>query len=259
MQFGVCTSASNSRAVHAIGWDFIEENVQRFLSPTVDDDSWPASSVRAFKELPIPAANNLVPRELKIVGPDINEDALQVYMTRAINRAAQAGVTMLVFGSSGARHVPDGFDPAVARGQIISCLKMSAEIAHRAGLLIVIEPLSRFETNIINTIAEACDIASTVAHSNVKCLVDTYHFWMQDDSMVDLASAIPHIRHVHVADKDGRTAPGRTGKSDYLPIFKCLKQGGYAGRISVESPKFSGTEIHAEDVLKYLRRAWDAA
>jgi sugar phosphate isomerase/epimerase len=125
-------------------------------------------------------------------------------------------------------------------------------------VVIVIEPLNRGECNFINTVTEAVDIARRVQSPNVKCLVDSYHFWLEDESLSALEAAMPWIRHVHVADKEGRVPPGESGKSDYGPFFRVLKQGGYDGPIAVECRDFSVPE-HGRRVFDYLTSQWHAA
>lgn len=256
MKFGVCTPVRNVRAAYGIGWDFIEESVQHFIRGTIDDELWSAERPSTAPDLPILAANSLVPSSIKIVGPDARFETWTAYMEKVLQRAKITGIATLVFGSSGARNVPEGFDRVAARGQILEFLRGVAPMARDAGVTIVVEPLNTRESNIINSVAEAMEYVQEVDHPNLQCLVDSYHFWMDDEPLDNLRAAMPWIKHVHLADKDGRTAPGRTGKSDYAPFFATLKAGNYQGHLSVEAPKFSGTEMHAEDVLRWLKKTW---
>src|SRR5207248_659966 len=105
--------------------------------------------------LPIPAANSLVPASLKITGPTADLDALKKYMTTVLSRAQRLGIKTLVFGSGGARNVPDRFDREKAGKQIEDFVRASADIAAQHGVTLVAEPLNRGECNIINTVAEA--------------------------------------------------------------------------------------------------------
>src|ERR1700722_8554541 len=117
MKFGICTSWTNAKAVQTAGWDYVEENVQNVLQGTVEDASWTEGAKMAAAPLPIPAANSLVPASLKITGPSADLSALQKYMTRVLSRAGSVGIKTLVFGSGGARNVPEGFDRAAAFNQ----------------------------------------------------------------------------------------------------------------------------------------------
>jgi len=123
---------------------------------------------------------------------------------------------------------------------------------------IVIEPLNCGECNIINTVAEAMKYVAVVGHPNLRCLVDSFHFWLEDEPLENLREAVPAIAHVHVADKVGRTAPGESGQSDYRPFFRVLKDGGYDGLISVEAKDFD-VAPSGRKVLEFLRKQWNEA
>src|SRR5207237_9062708 len=140
----------------------------------------------------------------KITGPEANMERLRDYMTRVTRRASKVGTKILVFGSAGARQIPDGFDRGKAKEQIIAFAKMSAELAGKHGVTIVAEPLNRKESNVINSVAEGMEHVSAVNHPNFKCLVDSYHFWLEQEPLENLRNAMPHIAHVHLADTEGR-------------------------------------------------------
>src|SRR5262249_33348613 len=146
--------------------------------------------------------------QLKITGPDANLDKLRDYMTKVTTRAGKVGTKVLVFGSAGARQIPDGFDRDKARQQIIAFAKMSAELAAKNGVTIVAEPLNRKESNVINSVAEGMEYVQAVGHPNFKCLVDSYHFWLESEPLDNLRKAMKSIAHVHLADTEGRVAPG---------------------------------------------------
>ncbi|HTL27570.1 MAG TPA: sugar phosphate isomerase/epimerase family protein [Tepidisphaeraceae bacterium] len=259
MKFGISTSVEDSAAVKAAGWDFVEECVQTFLQGETPDAEWNGMERLGKSALPVPAANMLVPGSIKITGPQADLEKLRQYMTRVITRAAKTGTTMLVFGSAGARNVPDGFDRKKAREQILAFDRMSSDIAVKHGVTLVAEHLNRGESNIINTVAEAMEYVRAVNHPNFQCLVDSYHLWLENDSLENLRAAMPWIRHVHLADKDGRVPPGESRKSDYRPLFKVLKEANYDRLISVESPGWKITESDAARVLNFIKKQWQEA
>jgi len=254
MQFGICTTLDHAPAARAAGWDYIEESVQGLLQGEVSDDQWKGLEKAKASPLPIACANMLVPASLKITGPTADLVKLREYMSTVLKRAAMIGIETLVFGSAGARNVPEDFDQAHAWDQIAEFAHMSADLANKYKLTIVIEPLAAAESNIANTVAEAMKWVEAVNHPNFKCLVDSYHFWLEDEPLKNLEAAMPAIAHVHVADKAGRVAPGESGKSDYAPFLRVLKEGGYDRRISVEAPPF--TEAQYGKVLEFLKEQW---
>jgi sugar phosphate isomerase/epimerase len=257
MKFGICTSVERSAAVKAAGWDFVEECVQTFLQGETPDEQWKGMERLAKSALPVPAANMLVPGSIKITGPQADLEKLRAYMSRVIARAAKTGTTLLVFGSAGARNVPDGFDRGKAREQIIAFDCMSADLGAQHGVTIVAEHLNRGESNIVNSVAEAMEYVRAVNHPNFQCLVDSYHLWLENEPLENLRAAMPWIRHVHLADKEGRVAPGESKKSDYRPFFKVLKEANYNRLISVEAPPFTDFESAGERVLEFIKQQWD--
>ena len=69
---------------------------------------------------------------------------------------------------------------------------------------------------------------------------------------------MPSIQHVHVADRDGRVAPGESGTSDYGPFFRVLKAGGYDRRIAVECRGFD-PQTNGPRSLAVLQDVWSRA
>ena len=259
MQFGVYTSVDKSEAVKATGWGFVEENVQTFLQGQVADDQWRGTERLSRAALQVPAANRLVPADLKLTGPEADLDKLRDYITRVLDRAGRTGTTTLVFGSGAARRYPDGFDRAAARRQIFEFLRMTLPIAQRNGVTLVAEPLNRGECNIMNSVAESMEYVRELDHPNFQCLVDSFHLWLENEPLEHLRDAMPWIRHVHVSDIRDRMPSGESGgipDEDYRAFFRVLREGGYDGMITVEADHFDVPAAGAR-VLAYLTRQWN--
>lgn len=256
--FGICGLLSIAPAAKAAGWDYIEASVQAVLQGDVPDEQWTGLEQVKGAGMPVEAANMLVPGDLKMVGPTVDQPRIETYLSRIFPRAKKCGMKALVFGSGVARMIPEGFDRDEAKRQIVTFAKHAGRYAGESGITLVFEPLNRGECNIINTVKEGAEFTAAVDHPNVRCLVDSYHFWLEKEPLSDLAAALKVIAHVHVADEHGRETPGKAMiESDYRAFFKTLKAGGYDGRISVEAPPFKA-EQYAE-TLAYLKREWAAA
>jgi sugar phosphate isomerase/epimerase len=259
MKFGICTSIDNSQAVKDAGWDFVEESVQNLLQGLKADTEWDGAQRVGRSALPVPAANVLVPGAMKIVGPAVDFEKLRQYMGTALRRAGELRVQTLVFGSGAARTIPDGWTRDKARQQILDFIRMSAQVAEQHEVTLVAEPLNQTECNIINSVAEAMEYVRTINHPNFQCLVDSFHFWLEDEPLENLRAAMPWIRHVHLADRDGRTPPGESGLSDYRPFFRVLKEGGYDRLISVEASGFKDFAGIGPRVLAFVKKQWEEA
>src|SRR3982751_5896452 len=110
MKFGVCCPIEQSHPAKAAGWDFVEIRVDQFIQGLIPDERWHGAKIAAGSALPVIAANVLVPPVLKITGPKASIDRLRPYMSTVMGRSSGIGIKTLVFGSGGARNVPDGFE-----------------------------------------------------------------------------------------------------------------------------------------------------
>ncbi len=259
LRFGVCIPIERTAVAAAAGWDFVEEIVLNFLSVQVPDSQWTGAKLARSSPLPVPAANRLLPPELKVTGPAVDADALRKYMTIIANRAREAGIQVLVFGSGPARSVPDGFDRGRARDQIITFCTMASDICAARGITLVLEPMNRGESNIINSVAEAMEYVRAVNHPACRCLVDSYHLWLENEPITHVEEAMPWIAHVHVADVADRRSPGETAQHDYRPLFAVLQRGNYSGLITVESNDLAQFPDGGKHVLSFLKQQWTEA
>ena len=103
--------------------------------------------------------------------------------------------------------------------------------------------------------AEADAVAAAVGRPNCHPLLDTWHLWMEHEPLPEVALA-GRLRHGHVADLEGRVAPGLSGHADYRPVFKVLKAAGYDRTISVESSPIPDFAAAAPRVLAFLKDQW---
>ena len=210
----------------------MEPSVQQFLVPEASEAEF-ENNARLLTALPVPVANLFLPGSLKVVGPDLNMEAVLRYAETAFRRAQSVGVEHIVFGSGGARFVPDGFSAGEATHQFTRVLREMAPVAERYGVIVCLEPLRRQETNFLNTVPEAVAVLEGVAHPSVGLTFDIYHVLQERRSAEDVLAARRHIRHLHIAENTDRAAPGTHG-DDFTPYFVALKAIGYSGRISVE-------------------------
>ena len=199
--------------------------------------------------------NSFIPADLKVTGPDVDTVRLDNYLVNATERAAELGGEIIVFGSGGARGVPEGFSRKRAHGQILEFLEAAANYAGEHGLVIAIEPLNRSETNVINSIAEAVQFADELGRPEVQVLVDFYHQMLEDETFDEIVRAGERIVHVHVADTD-RLYPG-SGKYDYGRFAKSLADAGYNKRVSVEC-NFRDFDQEVPQSIQFLHEVFNA-
>ncbi|MFA5816113.1 MAG: TIM barrel protein [Bacteroidales bacterium] len=248
--FGVCTSMANAGRLKDSGFGYVEGSVGRDLMPGRPDEEF-AKKLAEFDTclLPVIACNGFLPGTLKVTGPDARPDTVLRYAEVAFRRAASVGIRTIVFGSSGARSIPEGFDRQQAREQFISLLKEMGPIARKYGVTVAIENLQKSETNFINTVGEALSIAREVNDPNIRVLADIFHMMREKEGPEALLEAGDYLVHCHIAEIRDRTAPGMAG-DDFRPYFAALKKIGYRGGISIEGSWKSENLPKAFQVLK---------
>jgi sugar phosphate isomerase/epimerase len=253
---GICAPYTKSSTMKALGYNFIEESVGRFLIPDNGDEVYINNRASLSKlKFPVRSYTSFFPRTLKSVGPDIHHDAILQRAEIALRRAAECGSVNIVFGSGGSREIPEGFDRDVAKKQHIALSKKLALLAHKYGVTVSIEPLNKTETNFINSLREGAEIVEAVNHPRFKMVCDMYHMLKDNENSNEIIVYGKHIVHCHIAEKEGRTAPGIDG-DDFRPYLRALKKIGYQGGISLEC-KWKDLDAEAEVGIKALK--WQIA
>jgi sugar phosphate isomerase/epimerase len=200
----------------------------------------------------MPAANVLLPAALKVTGPDIDYARLDRYAHTVFRRAKEVGMTLIVFGSAGARMVPDGFPVAKGFEQYVDVLRQFGPLAEQNGVTIVVEPLNRGECNLVNTVLEGAEAVRRANTGGVKLLVDIFHMLRNGESPDDIVTVGPLIRHAHVAENKDRAAPGINGE-DFRPFLRALRRAGYNDRLALE-PIWTDLPNQVGPALNELRK-----
>lgn len=234
MRFGVCGNAEMAAVAAAAALDYVEWTVGGLLKPREPESAFRETlqSIRAAKR-PFPVVNGFVPGDLKITGPAVDADGLRDYVATTLRRAEEAGVRIVVFGSGGARNIPEGFEREAARDQILSFCSMAAGLAEKHGVTIVVEPLNRGECNVINTVSEGAAIVREIDRPGLRLLVDAYHLLREGEAIEDVVTYGRWLAHVHVATVPNRLPPGAEA-CDLAPFFRALSRADYAGGVSIE-------------------------
>ena len=109
--------------------------------------------------------------------------------------------------------------------------------------MLLVEPLNRYETHLLNTLADGVEIVERVASPGVAVMADFFHMHIEEVSTPEaILRSAEHIRHVHLADNT-RCEPG-SGDVDFPAGFQALKQVGFADFMAMEC-RLSGDPAEA--------------
>lgn len=149
-------------------------------------------------------------------------------------------------------------------------LRPLADYAGERGVRLAVEPLNRYETSLINTVAQGLELIELVSSDACGLLLDTYHLNIEErDPAAAATAAGSRIAHVHACGTD-RGAPGRD-RFDWPGFLGALRGAGYGGSLCIESftpeqeaiasaaaiwrPLASSPDRLASDGLEFLREA----
>jgi len=255
MKFGCCGAIERMPALQAAGYDYAELRVVDLLPDDNDKAYAPVRRQIEDSGLPIEALNVFVPPHHPVVGPERNDEALQVYVTTAMGRMQELGAALVVFGSGGARSTPSGFDVQRVPGQLLDFLRMAGDIAANHGMDLVIEPLWREKCDTINTVLEGYVAARESGHAHVWTLADWYHVFHNDEPLSNLSDSAPRLRHIHVPVPPIADKPEQPTDAGFDAFLETLLSTGYDQRVSVEDNgnRFSDFDTEARQALAYLR------
>jgi sugar phosphate isomerase/epimerase len=256
MQFGWCGSAADAAQIKQAGLDYVE---LQLVPMRLEDDVSFAQAKAGIKSLPLPAPvmSYLFPHDLRLVGPEVHEQRARAYFERVLELLRLAGSRTVVLGSGWTRNVPDGFLRQRAEDQYLRALTWLAVALKGSGITLVIEPLNRKESNLINSVAESVRFARMLNCSEVRAHADFYHMDEESEDLSTLVENASWLGHVHLADS-GRMNPG-TGAYPYAAFFRTLKTAGYRGLMSAECGRQGEAVTAMKFSADFLRRQWHDA
>lgn len=140
-----------------------------------------------------------------------------------------------------------------ALGWLAEALEALAQRARALGMALMLEPLNRYETNLLNRVGDTLAFLEHLPAPNVKLLCDLFHMNIEEASIADaLRLAGPRLGHLHFADSN-RLAVG-CGHIDIPPITQALLSIGYEGYISAEIYPIPHAKAAATQTMKsYVR------
>ena len=177
------------------------------------------------------------PDGLSLTDPDAAVRARTIeVMTGLTGLCAELGGAVLVHGSPKQRQIFPGDTHAVAWARLRDGLTEVAAAAAKAGVIYCIEPLSRKETMLVNTVAEAAELVRAIDHPNLRTMIDCSAAGLTETepvpALIDRWFPTGLIAHIQVNDPN-RRGPGQ-GEMKFAPVLAALKRHHYAGTIAVE-------------------------
>jgi D-psicose/D-tagatose/L-ribulose 3-epimerase len=159
------------------------------------------------------------------------------YLRWCIDAAAELGSACVcgpMYSAVGKEHLERALDRRDEWNRSVSGIREMAEYAGSRGVRLALEPLNRFETDMINTVEQGLQFIQEVGRDNVGLHLDTFHMHLEEKSSpAAIRLAGKKIFHFHACEND-RGVPG-TGQVDWEGVTAALKDVGYDGPVVIES------------------------
>ena len=163
--------------------------------------------------------------------------ATAAYVRGLIDAAVICGSEVVAGPAYGAVGKTPAADPAARqreRDLAAAELRPLAAYAGDHGVRLALEPLNRFETDLINVVEQGLALVEAVGSPHIGLHLDTFHMHLEErDSAAAIRAAGDRLFHFHACEND-RGTPGR-GQVAWPAIAAALADVGYGGPVVIES------------------------
>jgi D-psicose/D-tagatose/L-ribulose 3-epimerase len=167
-------------------------------------------------------------------GPRANAAA---YLDRLLEIAAAIGsphVCGPMYSAVGKEPAMDGDARKAEWERAVAGLAAAAEHAEALGVRLAIEPLNRFETDLVNTVEQGVALCDAIGSPAAGLLLDTFHMNIEEKSIPDaIRAAGDRLVHVHACENDRGTLG--TAHVPWSEVFAALRDVGYDRQVVIES------------------------
>jgi sugar phosphate isomerase/epimerase len=190
--------------------------------------------------------------ELTLTSPDAaTRSEARRFIAAIIELGGRFGAPAIIGSMQG--QLQSGQDREQGLQWIREALNELDEIAEAHQVPLLLEPLNRYETNLLNRLDQTITFVETLTTRNVRILADLFHMNIEEaDVAAALREAGARIGHVHFADSN-RRAVG-FGHTDIAPIMAVLREIGYTGYLSAEIFPLPSTDEAARQTIAAIRR-----
>lgn len=178
------------------------------------------------------------------------------FIAAIIDFAGAIGAPAIIGSMQG--KIEGSMERGTALAHLAEALEQLGPRAHGYGVPLLLEPLNRYESNLLNTVGQTLEFLQTLRTRNVRILADLFHMNIEEASIPDaLRAGREMIAHVHFADSN-RSAAG-FGHTDFTGITGALRDIEYSGYLSAEVFPRPTADEAARQTVESIRRLFPAS
>lgn len=159
------------------------------------------------------------------------------YLRHCVDFAAAVGSPLVsgpMYATTGQARLLEADERRAQWDRAVESLTTVANHAAGAGVSLAVEPLNRFETDLVNTVEQGLALCSDIGANNVGLMLDTFHMNIEEKSLPEAIRLAGSKIFNFQASENDRGTPG-TGHTDWLGVLKALDDAHYSGGVVVES------------------------
>ncbi|MFM2196986.1 MAG: hypothetical protein RLZZ505_418 [Verrucomicrobiota bacterium] len=193
----------------------------------------------------------MVKHGLSLTDPSLEKRVAALdFLERMIAFGGQLGAPAILGSMQGKHGGEVSKDQALE--WLADALRIAGKTAAKYNVPFIYEPLNRYETNLINRLADGADFIEANSLENIVLLADLFHMNIEETDLADsIRAAGKHVGHVHYADSN-RRAMG-FGHTDPKPIIAALKEIHYTGHLSAEILPLPDPKSAAQQTIQSIR------
>lgn len=182
------------------------------------------------------------------------------YLLECIGFAGAVGASVVsgpMYSAVGkARSLPPE-ERARQRSWAVDGMRVAADVAGQHGVSLAVEPLNRFETDLVNTVEQGVELCELIDRDNVGLVLDTFHMNIEEKDMpTAIRAAGPLILNFQASENDRGTCG--SGHLPWRAILTTLAEVDYRGPVVVESFRPDIAEIaRAVSLWRPVARSMD--
>ncbi|MHC4336937.1 MAG: TIM barrel protein [Planctomycetota bacterium] len=191
---------------------------------------------------------------LHLVSGDANvRQKARDFISGMIAFGARFGAAAIVGSMQGC--VEDGVEREQALAWLTEGLGELGQKAAGCGVNLILEPLNRYETNLINRLGEGVEVIKSAKCENMFLLADLFHMNIEEESFAGTIREVgKYIGYVHFVDSNRRAAG--MGHIDLAEVARALKEISYDGYVSAEALAYPDSDKAAAQTIAAFKKVF---
>jgi D-psicose/D-tagatose/L-ribulose 3-epimerase len=256
--------------VSQLGYDAIEIAVE---DPTQIDAEKVAAALRKYNLTAVVCGAFGTSRDLTSNDPAIHQECFD-YIEACLKLCNHWGTSFLagpMYSAVGKRRMLSTVDRKKEWDLAVKNVRIACEIAAQHHCQLAIEPINRFESDLVNTAADVCQLVKEINHPAAKISLDGFHMNIEEKNPLEaILQAGSNLIHMQISENH-RGIPG-TGTTPWNDYANGLNKINYQGVISLESftpmnqqlaeavciwkPLADSQEIFAQQGLDFMKKTF---